>query len=216
MNIKKSAAAAIIPAVLIAAPAMAAGPGRLLSGPQVYKVKNMTQGSAYATSVNANCGDELQYSISLHNGGFGTLHNVNVKANLNNGSTMTADPQEGDGITGSVSATLAGNQVFENGSTVLYDENGHVIKNLSDGIASGGINVGDINGSTGEFVNFKTKVNCETPGKGAPAPTPEQPTTLPATGPEAGLAGVAGTGALGYAVVAYRRSRKALSDAIRK
>ncbi|HEX5395345.1 MAG TPA: LPXTG cell wall anchor domain-containing protein, partial [Candidatus Saccharimonadales bacterium] len=42
----------------------------------------------------------------------------------------------------------------------LYDSNGSVIKNLSDGITTAGVNVGDIAGSTTRFVNFKAKVAC--------------------------------------------------------
>ncbi len=72
-------------------------------------------------------------------------------------------------------------------------------------------------------VTFKVKVTAPvkppvtpptppTPPTAPPVtpPAPAQP--LPATGPEAGLAGLAGTGALGYAVVAYRRSKAALAE----
>jgi hypothetical protein len=52
-----------------------------------------------------------------------------------------------------------------------------------------------------------------------PTPTPATPqvlgATLPATGPEAALGGIAGVTALGYAGRAYLRSRKSVIDALR-
>lgn len=233
------AGATTIASVAALTPVLADSPGQLEGGSLVYKVKNVTQNGSYANTVSAKACDELQYSIDLHNTEYGALHNIMVKVNLPSGSTtsnvstMTASPDAG-GTTGtsgtaSVNFTIPQNVTYENGTTVLYDGSGHVIKNLSDGITPNGINVGSLNGSTTEFVNFKARVNCpttpntpgtpgtpgtsETPGKGGPvAPAG---TTLPDTGAESGLAGLAGTGALGYAVMQYRRSRVALSNKLR-
>lgn len=47
----------------------------------------------------------------------------------------------------------------------------------------------------------------------APAPAPEQ--TLPKTGPEAGLAAMLGTTAMGYTGWRYQRGRKQLADSLR-
>jgi hypothetical protein len=216
---KTSAVATLASALMVAAPATAASPGQLQGGSNTYVVKNVTKGGAYANSVSAvSCGDTIKYSIQLSNTGFGALHSINVKASLGSTSNMTAVPAEGAaaGTSGSVNVALGSNQslVYDSGSTQLYDGNGNVVKTLSDGITSGGVNVGDLAGSTNEFVNFTAKVNCpSTPV--TPSSTPQvtpASTTLPATGPEAALGGIAGTGALGYAVMQYRRSRKALAE----
>jgi hypothetical protein len=111
----------------------------------------------------------------------------------------------------SVTVPSGANLAYEAGSTTLFDANGNVIKTLPDTITSG-VNVGNLNGSTTEFVNFKAKVNCPTT---PPVTPPTTPQPLPQTGVEgAGLAGMAGTGAVGYAVMAYRRSKKALAQTL--
>lgn len=46
------------------------------------------------------------------------------------------------------------------------------------------------------------------------AVTPEQPAALPDTGAELGLAGMAGTGTVAAATMAYRRSRKSLAESL--
>ena len=82
-------------------------------------------------------------------------------------------------------------------------------------------NVGDWHGCFpySALVTMKVKVNMpstpSTPVTPQTPATPAQPTTtaLPQTGAEtAGLAGIGGTGAIGYGVMAYRRSKKALAD----
>lgn len=207
-------------------PALAVSPGQLEGGSLVYQVRNVSQNGNYTNSVNANACEEVKFSVRLHNVAFGSLDNINVKATLPSGGTsvvsnMTATPDSGAqyGTNGTATVNLSSAQgvVYESGSTVLYDANGNVLRSLPDGVTAGGVNVGSLNGSTTEFVNFKAKVNCPAPGKGStptpvtPAPQPT-PQALPATGAETGLAGFAGTGALGYAVMQYRRSRKALAD----
>jgi len=202
-------------------PVMAGSPGQLAGG-AVYKVKDVTQNGSYSNSINANACDELEYSITLHNTEFGKLSNIMVNATLpsNGTSTMTATPDAGGttGTSGTVNVNLGSAQgvAYENGTTQLFDGSGHLVKTLPDGIAGNGINVGDLNGSTGEFVNFKAKVNCPTPVTPSVTPpaTPGAPAALPQTGADelAALAGVGGTGAIGYGVMAYRRSKKALAD----
>lgn len=217
---KTSAAVAVVAsAALLATPVLAGSPGQLQGGSNTYVVKNVTQNGTYANSVNAvNCGDTIKYSIQLSNTGFGTLNNINVKATLGSTSNMTATPDAGGttGTSAAVTVALASGQTlaYDNGSTTLYNGSGQVVKTLADGITADGINVGSLAGSTNEFVNFTAKVNCPvTPVATPPAATPAPaPAALPQTGVEgAGLAGMAGTGALGYAVVQYRRSRKALA-----
>lgn len=69
-------------------------------------------------------------------------------------------------------------------------------------------------------VTFKVKVSAPVAPSEVPPVTPgtpvtptSTPTSLPETGAE-GLAGLAGAGALGYAVMAYRRSRQAVKSAL--
>ncbi len=216
---KTTAVAVMAAATLLATPALADSPGQLQGGSPTYKVKNITQNGVYADSVSAvNCGDEIKYSINLHNTEFGALTNVTAKTTLGSTSVMTATTDQGGttGTTGTVTVALANGQTlsYENGSTQLYNAAGAVIKNLPDTIVGGGVNVGTLNGSTTEFVNFKAKVNCAVIPTSTPAaPVVTTPAALPQTGVEgAGLAGMAGTGAVGYAVAQYRRSRKALAS----
>ena len=224
-NLSKIAAVAgaTTVAAAISLPVFAGSPGQLEGGSIVYKVKDLTQNGSYASSIKANACDELEYSIDLHNTDYGQLTNIMVKAPLSNSgsSNMTATPDSGAsfGTSGSVTVDSAQSVTYENGTTELYDGTGKAVKALPDGITTSGINVGNLNGSTGEFVNFKAKVNCPTP---APTPTPTPttpstpaaPTSLPQTGADelAGLAGLAGTGAIGYGTVMYRRSKKALAE----
>lgn len=97
------------------------------------------------------------------------------------------------------------------------------VSQVPDSIATSGANLGDIKGcfEYSGFVTLKAKVSMPgptaTPQPTQPTPAPAQPAVakpLPETGPEAGLAAAAGTGAIGYAVRAYRRSRKALVDSL--
>jgi hypothetical protein len=164
---------AIALAAFSLAPAVSAdSPGQLAGGSGVLVVKNVTKNGAYASSASAACNEEVQYSVRLHNAAFGGLTNVQVKANLANGS-VTAVPAEGAsaGTSGSVNVSVAsgGTLAYENGSTQLFNASGAVIKNLPDTITGNGVNIGNINGSTTEFVNFKAKVNCPV----TPPPTPK-------------------------------------------
>ncbi|OVE78499.1 hypothetical protein BVY00_02590 [bacterium G20] len=144
-------------------PVFADSPGQLTGGPNVYLVKNLTQGGSYANSVSAACNEEVQYSTQLHNAAFGGLTNIQVSANLA-GGTISAVPAEGAsaGTTGNVTVNVAsgGTLAYENGTTVLYDVSGNALKTLPDTITSGGVNVGNLSGSTTEFVNFRAIVNC--------------------------------------------------------
>jgi hypothetical protein len=147
----------------LASPVLADSPGQLTGGSNTFMVKNLTQNGAYAHSISANCNEEVQYSVRLHNAAYGGLTNIVVKANIMNGQ-MTAVPAEGasEGTTGSATVTMPtnGSIAYESGSSILHDVNGNVIKTLPDGITTVGVNVGNLPGSTTEFVNFKAKVAC--------------------------------------------------------
>jgi LPXTG-motif cell wall-anchored protein len=166
---KLTAALAVVPMLAVTGSALADSPGQLTDNANNFVVKNLTQNGAYANNVSAACNEEVQYSVRLHNAAFGGLTNVQVSANILSGK-MTAVPAEGasQGTTGNATVTLPSNGsiAYEGGSTVLRDVNGNVIKALPDGITASGVNVGNIAGSTTEFVNFKAKVACpptETP-----------------------------------------------------
>lgn len=219
---KQTAVATVAAAALLVTPVAAESPGQLAGGANVLKVKNVTQNTAYSNSVSSvKCGDTIKYSVTLSNTHFGNLNNIIVAAKLGNSTTVTATPDSGAaaGTSGTATVALANGQklTYDNGSTKLYDANATLLKTLPDGIANGGVNMGTLNGSTLQFVNFTAKVDCPvTPNQPktpeTPAVSAEQPTTLPETGgPAAGLAAVAGSGALGYAVMAYRRSQRALA-----
>ena len=165
--LKIAALALLVPVVALSGnPAFAASPGQLAGGDN-YVVKNLTQGGGYADSVNATCNDEVQFSMQLSNTHFGALDNVTLTATLpSNGGTSTAtattDLGGTSGTSDTASVVLGTNQTisYKAGSTVLYDGNGNVIRSLGDGVTNGGVNIGTIDGSTTEFVNFKAKVNC--------------------------------------------------------
>lgn len=149
--------------LVVPASALADSLGQLTSDANTFMVANQTQNGSYANTVNANCNEELLYSVRLHNSEFGGLTNVQVSANLMSGK-MTAVPAQGtsQGASGSVTVNLPanGSLAYQSDSTVLYNANGGVIGALPDGITTVGVNAGNINGSTTEFVNFKAKVAC--------------------------------------------------------
>lgn len=220
-----AAALAVVPTLAMATPVFADSPGQLADGPDLYQVKNVTKGSAYGPTANATCGDVVKYSIKLANSEFGLLTNVMVKAPLN--GTMTASAtnaaNQTTSVSGSVSVSVAqGTLAYVPGSTVNLDVNGNLIKTLPDGITAGGVNKGNLNGSTREFVQFQAKVDCPTPQKeckpGIPVGdvrceevpvTPTTPQVLAATGPVETFAQIVGVTALAGAIAYYVRSRRA-------
>jgi hypothetical protein len=164
---KLAAALAVMPVLAVGSSALAGSPGQLAGGDN-YLVKNITQKGSYANTISATCNDEVQYSMQLSNTQFGALNNVTLKATLPSDggvSTATATTDLGgtSGTSDTVTVNLGANQTqsLENGTTVLYDGNGNAIKTLPDTITSG-VNIGTLNGSTTEFVNFRAKVNCPT------------------------------------------------------
>lgn len=168
--IKVAAMLAIMPILaVVSSPVFAGSPGQLAGG-DTYVVKNITQGGAYANSVNATCNNEVQYSMQLSNTQFGALDNVTLKVTLPSaGGTSTATAttslggQSGTTDTATVNLTSGANQTLVNGTTVLYDGNGNAINTLPNTVATSGVNIGTIGGSTTKFVNFKAKVNCAVP-----------------------------------------------------
>lgn len=225
INYKSLLAAIVVPAVMIATPAIAASEGQIEGG-NIYRVKNVTQNIDFTNPVNATSCDTVQYRVRIHNPGPGALSAVNVKATLpagaatTNTSTVTISAVNADPASTSATATVNLSSALSigylGGSTQLLDQNGNFISNLPDGITAGGVNIGNVGVSTQEkrFVQFAAKVNCPSTPPVTPPVTPGTPaaaTTLPDTGAEAGLATMLGSGALGYAAVMYRRSRQRLA-----
>lgn len=165
---KLAAALAVVPVLAVSGSALASSPGQLAGGDN-YQVRNLTQNGSYTNTISTNCNDEIVYSMQLSNTQFGALNNVTLKATLpgNGGvSTATATTDLGgtSGTSDTVTVNLGANQTqsLVNGTTTLYDGSGKVIKTLPDTITSG-VNIGTLNGSTTEFVNFHAKVTCPTP-----------------------------------------------------
>jgi hypothetical protein len=158
------------------APASADSPGQI-SGGNIYRIENLTQKTAFTNMASANACDELEYSVQLHNPDYDAINNVTIAATLSsstgtsNTSTMTASYQDGIGspvtATASVNLSSAQSLSYVSGSTQLLDNNGDLIKALPDGVTQSGVNIGSLNGSTIEYVNFEVKVSCPTP----PTPT---------------------------------------------
>lgn len=208
-----------------ASAAFAESPGQLEGGAPFLQVKNVTQSGTYASSISAACNEEVQYSTELHNFNYGGLTNIVVTANLGN-STVAAVPAEGasTGANGGVGISLpaGASLTYENGTTVLYNASGAVIKTLGDTITTSGVNIGDLPGSTTEFLNFRAKVTCPTTPVVTTTPTqtttvtktvqaPAKAAVLPNTG--AGdvvgiFAGASAVGTAAHMAVTARRNRR--------
>lgn len=181
-----TAAAVIIPVVGLAAPVFADSPARIGNG-DIYRVANVTQKTDFADPATANACDELEYKVRLHNSSFTQATNIVANATLSsaaatqNVSKMTITFEGGDSSslsdTATVNLTSAQGISYESGTTQLLDANNNVVKSLSDGVTAGGVNVGNLNGSTTEFVQFKAKVNCPTTPPVTPPTTPSTPST---------------------------------------
>lgn len=219
------AALAIVPVLAFAVPALADSPGQLSNGPMNYKVRNVTQNGAYSQSVSAVCNDTVKYSVTLSNSDFGLLTNLMVKANLASGA-ISASATNAANATTSVSGTAAvslakGSLSYVPGSTVRINSDGSNSTPLADGVAAGGVNAGNLNGSTAIFVQFQAKVDCPTTPTTPETPvtpvtpvtpttpkTPVTPAALPATGPAANVIAVFGLGALVASLAYFVTSRR--------
>lgn len=176
----------------------------------------------YATSNTAKAGQTLSYVLIVKNMGNTTLDQVQVADRLPAGLTyVPGSTRLVNSITGSAGKTLS-------------DEK----------LTQGGITIDDMAPASTQYVYFKAKVSDNLPcgnnqlknlgfvkAKGLEeiynqaittvtkqcAPTPETPQnpSLPETGAETALAGIAGTGVLGYTVNAYRKSKRSVVDALK-
>ncbi len=131
---------------------------------------------------------------------------------------------------------------YDAGSTRLLDPNGGVLQNLPDGIVGSGVTLPNgVGVSLGQirFVQFQAKVNCPevpvcppgttgtppncvkppvtpptTTTKTTPPAAPVTPSVIPSTGPEAVLAGIVGSGSLGFGIRQWLTSRRRLADTL--
>jgi hypothetical protein len=166
-----------IPVMLFATQAFAVSEGQINGGNVNYKIKNLTQNTAYTNPASANACDELEYTALLYNPGPSALNDVTVVATLpiavatSNTSTMTASSENADPTSTSFSATLnlssAQSVSYVNGTAQLLNSSTGLIENLPDGITQGGVNIGDLGPSVTEFVQFEVQVSCPKP---APQP----------------------------------------------
>ena len=145
-------------------------PGQLSNGATNYEVKNVTKNGSYSQSTSAACGETVKYSVLLANSDYGLLKNLTVKADIASGN-ISASATNAAGATtsvaGKVTVTLSngGTLSYISGSTVRITSDGKTTTNLPDGIVSGGVNAGELNGSTQTFVQFQAKVSCVVPPK---------------------------------------------------
>lgn len=209
------AALAVIPALAFAVPVLADSPGQLSNGANNYKVRNVTQNGAYGQSTTAACNDTVKYSVTLSNSDFGLLSNLTVKAAPASGAiSASATNTAGDttSVSGNATVSLAkGSLVYVPGTTVRITSDGATSTPLADGVTAGGVNAGNLNGSTAIFVQFQAKVDCPATPPVTPPATPVTPATpkqLPTTGPVDTIAQIFGaaslTAAIGYFVASRR------------
>ncbi len=159
-------ALAVLPVlgVLFSTPVFADSPGQLSNGASNYKVRNVTKNGAYAQTVAATCNETVKYSITLSNSDFGLLRNLTVKADMASGNITASATNANDqttSVSGNAKVTLdKGTLSYVPGSTVRITSDGATSTTLADGITAGGVNAGNLNGSTAVFVQFQAKVNC--------------------------------------------------------
>lgn len=149
--------------VLFSAPVFADSPGQLAGG-DLYQVRNVTKNTGYSNTVAATCNEVVKFNFKLSNTEYGMLYGVKVSANLASGSataTATNSANEPVSVSDTANVTLSkGSLNYVAGSTQLFTVEGQLIKNLPDGVTTGGVSTGNLAGSTREFVQFQAKVNC--------------------------------------------------------
>lgn len=216
-----AAAVAVAPTLAFAAPVFADSPGQLSNSADFYKVKNETKNGSYGSSTTATCGDVVKYSVMIANSEFGMLSNVTVKTTLAGATTVSATnaANQPTSVSGNVSVNVdKGSLQYVAGSTKNLSEGGSLIKTLADGITTGGVNKGNLNGSTAEFVQFQAKVVCETTPTTPTTPetpkTPEAPKAqeapkvIASTGPASTIANIVGLSALTASIGYFVQRRR--------
>lgn len=195
-------------------------------------------GGAYTDSISLTDGGEYVVRAYVHNNADpalaetpaaytaeNTTFKVSLPGEVNGSSVATGTISASNAQPGSVYDTVtlnSGEKLNLNyvaGSAKWTSNGASNGAALSDSILTNGALVGydSLNGELpgcfgfSGYVSFKVKAS-----KTVTPPVVTPPAALPQTGGEAaGLAGVAGTGIVGYAAMAYRRSKRSLADALR-
>lgn len=214
-----AAAVAVVPVLTFSGSALAAGMGQIEGG-DIYRVKNVTKNIDFINSVNATCGDTVQFKVRIHNPGPSKIDNVKVVATLPSAaatsftSNVTVSSPNADPTSTSDSATVTSDKTVKlsyiNGSTELLGAHDAKMRTLPDTITSTGVTLTDGVGVSVEekrFVQFSAKLTCETTP--TPPTTTNKPAELAKTGPgdvAALFAVVAAAGAVAYNWVLRRQS----------
>lgn len=156
-----------------------------IEGGDIYRVRNLTKGGAFADPATADKCDELQYRIRIHNPGpDAPLQNVTVKvvipgaASTSNVSTATVSSSNASPSSVSDTATVnlaaAYKVTYVAGSAQILNADGGLISSTGDVTSGTGVNIGTVGISIGErrFVQFRALVDCPQP---PPPAQPEQP-----------------------------------------
>jgi uncharacterized repeat protein (TIGR01451 family) len=224
----KLAALTAISAVVFPSVAMAAGTGQIEQG-NIYRAKDLTTNSAFATTITGACGDTVAFRVRIHNTGPSTLTNVKAAATLNAASgtshgsqiSLSADNNLNNMVvtaSSGVNTSSATTADYISGSTQLLGYsptpgNEPVLRSLPDGILGGGVNIGSVGPLTPdtEEVQFQVKLNCASTPPPPPTPTPT-PTPAAKALPNTGAGDVIGIftgasslGAAGHFLVNRRR-----------
>lgn len=186
------------------------------------KVRTLGE-TAWVTENTAKPGDTLEYLITFKNEGNTVLRNVAIGDNM---------PAKVTYVPGS---TKLKNGTFPNGTSITSDNittGGIDVGNYNPGavgyvwfqakiasdIAPGTYKLTNVGVVRPEGMNehYNTAVTLVAVNAPAPTPTPTPTPTpaLPETGVEGAAAGMAGSGALGYSLYAWRRSKRNLLDAL--
>ncbi|HEY1064404.1 MAG TPA: hypothetical protein VGE30_03900 [Candidatus Saccharimonadales bacterium] len=216
-----AAAVAVVPVMAFSGSAMAAGMGQTEGG-DIYRVKNVTKNIDFIDTVNATCGDTVQFKVRIHNPGPSKINNVKVVATLPSAaatsftSQVTVSAPDADPLSTSDTATVKSDKTaklsYINGSTELLGAHNAKMSTLPDTITTTGVTITDgVGVSTEEkrFVQFSAKLNCETTPV-TPPTTPNKPAELTKTGAGdivALFAVVAAAGAVAYNWVLRRQTR---------
>lgn len=212
---------AIVGSVLLPSQVLAWHPVGTITKFVANETSNSASVDANSTdqAVSAKPGDILRYTVTISNkgetdsSGKNDLAFVQLTDTLPDGVELVDTPAQRT-ITEAIPGTIQpGKSVTkEYRVKVTSATDGAMLKNTA--CFSGNSTVKD-NAQQGCDVAY-TKVTVPTPTPTptpAPTPTPTPtPQELPSTGPEAAIGSLAGLGALSYATVNYRRSKKALKN----
>lgn len=192
--------------------------------------KISTPGSAagWQEHINVEPGTKVKYLLTITNNGNTTLRNVGVSDKLPEhvsyvpNTTMLTNSNHPNGV------SLSSNQIVAGGVNIGDmgpGSNAHLTFEAIVGEATEGTvcaigktlkNVGvasanEVSPRTDDAL-VSAKVKCEVPPEKPPVTPPAE--QLPVTGPEAAVAGLLGSGGMGYAIRTYLRSRKDLTSAL--